>query len=415
MPFPSDSMAAPGRAGSGEGAARGVPIPALLVVGAFALVVAAVMLTMPFPSTIDELPHFSVIRSQWEHPALFPDWSRYRILSYDDIRQWSAQSNYINHPSLYYLLFAPLMAVTYDPTVFRFVNLLLCTGALAFVVAAVTRRVDARTASPAIFAIIAASFPKAALVGGMVNNDNLAALAGAALFAGVLGIPGAAWWICAGLMVAGWTKLTAFLALSAVAVVWTGLEVMEKRITWRDRMVLLVAVGLLLGALPYVVTLLRTGHVLWVNISVWRVPPADRPQLDLIEFTVRFLRAMVWKWPAAEAVYPFWLALAGLASPLLLAVPAVRDPRLRTLTLAYGAALVGLFALHWMFGWQSYRTLGDLSVMQTRYYNILWPGIALAAASTVGRVMRWRPMAGWLLMILCLSPTMLGGLFYMAL
>ncbi|HUD95688.1 hypothetical protein [Sphingobium sp.] len=399
-----------GRAAPALSGWLGLPFSTWLVVLAYFTLTLGVALSIPFPSQIDELPHLSVIRSQFEHFQLFPEWSSYRQLEVDDLTRWSANPNYINHPSLYYALLAPLMAITASPLPFRIVNVLLSTGALTLIVLSVRRHFVEQAVPITPFAIITACFPKAALVGGMVNNDNLSALAGALLLAGMVGLPGAGWWIMAALAIAGWTKLTAFIALGAVAGTWLGLGWLrgDRRLT--DRMILLAAFGILIGLLPYVVTWLRTGHLIWVNADIWRVPLDRRAHYDLAGFAGFFLRALVLKWPAAEGIYPFPLALLTLCLPLVLAAIGLRRPALRSIGLAYAVGLALLFGAHFLFGWRSFQALGDLTIMQVRYYNVLWPGIALAASAALAPLWTRQRWTAWVVLAVGLLPTMLGGM-----
>lgn len=383
-----------------------------LVLAIYVAMMAIIILQVSFPSQIDELPHFSVIRAQYEHPTLFPDWSRYRLLRQEDLTQWSATANYINHPSLYYLMLAPLMSLSGDPMLLRVANAILSACALIIMFVAVRRRFTSDVVSPPLFAIFAASFPKAAVVGGMVNNDNLALVAGAALFGGMLGLPGAAWWIMAALAIAGWTKLTAFIGLAAVAGIWLGMDLARGRVRITDRRVVLAGIGVALGVIPYLVTFMRIGQFLWVNEALWRIPVAQRLHLDLPGFAGWFFKGLVMKWPASEFSYPLPIALLVMLVPLLLAGLGLRHRASRSWGFAYAAGLVILVAIHFGFGWRSYLTMGDLTIMQARYYNILWPGIALAAAMSLTRLnQHWRH-AGQLAVIIFLTPTMLGGLIH---
>jgi hypothetical protein len=393
---------------------RGVPglidLPAGtgLVIGAYFAILLWVALSVPFPTRIDELHHYSVIRAQYEQPALFPDWSRYLLVRQDDLSQWSDRHNYINHPSLYYLMLAPLMALGGDPLLFRLVNVAIATLTLVIGVVAVRRRFAATVVSPVWFAILAASFPKNAVVGGLINNDNLAALAASALFAGVLGLPGASWWIMIGLAVAGWTKLTAFLALASVVGVWLGLRLIRRDLALSDPLLRFVFAGLAIGAIPYLVNLLTIGHVLWVS-DHWRVPVAKRAHYDVMQFASYFLRSLLWKWPAAEGVYPLSLVVAILLATLGVAGVGLRAAAVRPVVLAYGAGIVILVAIHLIFGWRSFQTMGDLTIAQTRYYNVLWPGVALAAAAGSALLARrWR-LAPYAIAALYLAPTMIGS------
>lgn len=389
-----------------------LPSSMLFVLAIHVIMTLIVVFTGPFPSQVDELQHLSVVRAQFENPTLFPEWSHYRILRPDDLTRWSDDANYINHPSLYYLLLAPLFALTSNPIFFRLVSVLLSTAALAIVLVAARRRFGSDVLPPTLFAVLAASFPKAAVVGGMVNNDNLTALAAAALFGGILGLPGAAWWIMAGLAIAGWTKLTAFIGLVAVAGAWLGMALLSGRISLTDRRLWFAGIGVILGSSHYLFTYLRIDQLLWVNEAVWRIPMAERLHLNMLGFAAWFFKGFVLKWPASEFAYPFAFTLITLLTPLVLAAISLRYKETRPWTLAYAVGVAVLLAIHFGFGWRSYVTLGDLTTMQTRYYNVLWPGIALAATLAIARLpTRWhwvRVMA----VIVCLMPTMLGSIVY---
>lgn len=381
---------------------RRAAVVALVAFAAFALSIA---IWMPFPSTFDELQHLSVVRSQQQAPALFADAGRYRVLDAHNPDRWTATRNYINHPALYYLTLAPLLAATDSVTVLRIANVVLALAALGIALWAGLRRLEPVARWP--FAILAGAFPKAALIGGMINNDNLAALAGAIVFAGVLGAPGAAWWIAAGLALAGWSKLTALIALAAVVTLHQVMQAgwqphrMPVRTLWP------IAVGGAIGALPYIVNLLRSGHLLYINDAAFYVPPDARPVMDGAQFVAQFLRSLVMKWPAAEAHLPLLVALVTIAVPFGLAACAWRRrgqaPGVAT---AYLGAAAILLAIHLWFGWSAYVRIGDLTIAQPRYYGILWYGIAFAAAASLARLPR---VARVLAIAVCLLPTIPGG------
>lgn len=384
-------------------------VGAWLVIAAYAAILTGVALSIPFPTRIDEIAHYSMIRALHDQPTLFPDWSRYLLLREDDLLIWSQTHNYINHPPLYYLLLAPLLAVSVDPLLFRLANVLISTLALLIMVLAVRRCFATDSVSPTWFGLIAASFPKAAVVGGLINNDNLAVLAGALLFAGVIGLPATGWWIMIGLALAGWTKLTALVALAAVMGAWLGMRLVRGELRLSDPLLRFAVAGLAIGVVPYLVNLVQSGHLLWVNQAVWRVPLAQRADYDLAGFAGYFLRAMLFKWPAAEGAYPLALILGTMIAALGVAALGLRVRAVRSVGLAYLAGIVALLLIHFVFGWRSFQAMGDLTIAQTRYYNILWPGVALAAAAAMGWLARlWRP-APYAAAALYLAPTLIGS------
>ena len=392
-----------------------LPAGAWAIVGIYATMLIGVALAVPFPNWIDELGHFSMIRAQYDAPALFPDWSVYRMLDVADLSRWSAEPNYINHPALYYLLLAPLFALSADPLLFRLVNMAMAVGALLLMLVAVRRRFGADAVSPVWFAFAAAAFPKAAVVGGAINNDNLAMLAAAGLFAGVMGMPGAVWWLLAGLAVAGWTKLTAFVALSAVVGCWLALRLMRGEVRWGDPLIRCAGAGVVIGAAPYLVTLARTGQVVWVHAATWYVPPGERAALDFPGFAAHFFRMLAHKWPAAEGAFPLWVVVGLLALMAGTAVLGARARVVRLPMLAYGFGIGVLLAVHLIFGWRSFVALGDLTIAQARYYHVLWPGVALGlAAGMTAAERRWRP-APWILATPMAMMTLAGAALIVAL
>lgn len=392
-----------------------LPAGAWAIVGIYAAVLVAVALSVPFPNWIDERGHFSMIRAQYAAPTIFPDWSTYRMLDVADLSRWSDDANYINHPSLYYLLLAPLFAVSADPLLFRLVNAAIAMGALVLMLVVVRRRCGEDVVSPAWFAFATAAFPKAAVVGGAINNDNLAMLAAAGVFAGVMGMPGAGWWLLAGLAVVGWTKLTAYVALGAVAGCWLGLRLMRGEVRWSDPLIGCAGAGVMIGAVPYLVTLARTGQVVWVHAASWYVPPGERAALDFPAFVTHFLRTMAHKWPAAEGAFPFWVVVTVLALMAGTVVLGARARAVRVPVLAYGFGIATLLAIHLIFGWRSFVALGDLTIAQARYYNILWPGVALGlAAAMTAAERRWRP-APWIVAAPMAMMTLAGAMLIVTL
>lgn len=386
--------------------------PSWLVIWAFFVLAIGAALRMPFPSEVDEIQHLSVVRAQYERPEIFPDWSQYRVLRQDDLERWSNKDNYINHPALYYIALAPVMGVTHNPVVYRVIDALIATIALLLVVIA-GQRLAGSEVPGGLIACLAAGFPKAVAIAGMVNNDDLAALAGALFFAGIAGLSGAPCWIAAGLALAGWSKLTAFVALGSVATARIGLLAMHGRRKPAGQSVLAATVGLALGALPYLVTLARTGHLLWINVNHWRVPLALRAHLDFADFARWFAGMFLMKWPAIEQPYPLGIVLLGFLMPLGLAVAAaVYKPAIRAECAAYLIGFLVLFGIQFGFAWHSFQALGDLTNTQTRYYNVLWPGIAVGSSAIVAKLSAHCRPLGLLLVAICLLPTVLGSALY---
>lgn len=376
--------------------------PLLPVIAANLCIIIFIAIIYPFPSMFDELGHVSVVRAQFEHPDLFADTRNYMLVRAEDITRWSGNANYINHPAFYYLGIAPLLGFDHQVLALRFANVAMSMLAFAILLTAGVRFFGA-VADRVMFAIIVASFPKTALTGGMVNNDNLAMVAAALVFSGLTNSVGGGLMVAGGLALAGWTKLTALIALATVVGVKALLDYkcgLFRRDNW------LALGGLVIGSLPYLVSFARTGKLFHVNVAVFGTPPQSRPDWELFEYMREFFLQFVAKWPAAEASLPLAIGTLLILLPLFLAaIGIVKDQRVRSIGIAYFAATFVTLALHFTFGWQSFQSIGDLSIAQTRYYNVLWPGLALAGAAAISqlRVLRYP------ILLFYLVPTAIGG------
>ncbi len=376
-----------------------------LIVAAFVAVTIGIALRYPFPSPFDELAQLSVVRAQFEHPDLFADTRRYLMLDSSAPAQWTDKANYLNHPALYYLGLAPLLQFGDDVVVTRAANVILAVIAMIVTIAAGYRVLSTRF-ERIIFAVAAISFPKAALIGGMINNDNLALVAAALVFAGLTGAPGATLLIAGGLALAGWTKLTALIALAMVVAAKVLLE--GRAAVW-SRQTLFAGFGVVIGCLPFLVNFALTGHLFHVNTDVYGVPPDARPVASFAQYLWFFLSEIVSKWPAAEASLPRPVGIVLIHVPMFLAAIGLSvDRRVRTIGLAYLAGTLGTLCVHLAFGWQSFQSIGDQTIAQTRYYNVLWPGIAFAGAAAVAHLRRSRVVVSASLLAY-LTPTVIGG------
>ncbi len=372
----------------------------LPILGACLTLLMLVAYLYPFPSAFDELAHISAIRAQADQPDLFADTRRYLMIDAQNLGQWTASPNYINHPALYYLLMSPLGE---SVPALRLVNVGLSMLSIGIVIA-VGLRMFRKTSERIVFAILVTAFPKTLLIGAMINNDNLAMVAAAMVFAGMCGVPGGVLLIAAGLALAGWTKLTALIALSAAVAILALID-WRKGVLRREYGVF--AAGAAFGSLPYLVNLATTGKLFHVNASIFSSAPGMKPDWSFADYAREFFTGFVMKWPAAEASLPFWVASILIVLPLLLALlGTITDSRVRRVGAAYLVATVVTLVLHFGFGWHSFEAIGDLTIAQTRYYNVLWPGLALAATVGVMRLGRLRYPA----IALALVPTVPGGL-----
>lgn len=399
-----DGVQTPKGGGSLPAAYGNMPSFMILVVTLFMIATLGIAGLEHFPSPFDELAHLSVIRAQWEHSDLFADTRSYGMLAADDLSRWSGARNFINHPALYYWLMSPLIAAGNPVLWIRLANALLATIAFAAILWGGCRLLATQQQKLA-FAILSASFPKFILVGGIINNDNLAMVASAAVLAGLAAAPGGGWLVALGLALAGWSKLTALIAMAAAVGVWTFLG---GRASIRHPDARLAAVGALVGAAPFLANYFGTGALFHVNDAVFSTPANQRPDWGFVQYAADFFQTLALKWPAAEGSLPIWLSAVLIAIPIALCVAGVVGHRhVRRLGLAYLAALAITCTIHLAFGWRSFVSIGDLTIPQTRYYAVIWPGIALAAAPALASV---RQAPRILIFLALLVPTVFGGL-----
>jgi hypothetical protein len=384
---------------------------AIFIIAVHFVITLGLAIYLPTSFKLDEVAHISAVISQHDHPSLFPHYASQRLLIPPELTRWSTEANYINHPSLLYLLLAPLAGLPHALFLMRLVNVLISCAAIAVTVRAGWQLLGSSTGRLAL-AVIAASFPKSALVGATINNDNLAALAAAMVFAGLASTPPGLAWLGIGLAVAGWTKLSAFIALAAAAGVVQLWRLFARRTQLFGRETAVLLAALAIGSIPYLVELFRSGHPLYVAWARAWVPPAERPDFGILAYALYFVQLLTFKWEAAEGSMPVPIAAICLITPLLLAAYALARPGpTRRLGVAYFTAVLVTFAIHLHFGWQAFEKVGDLTIPQARYYNILWPGIALGGAVAIAMIARRSRSLAALTTLLYLVPTALGGIF----
>ena len=401
-------------------AGAAAPFEAILIsLGLFLVLAIPAALVLPFPSLIDELAHLSYARALALHPQLFPDLSTFHQLK-ADLSDWSDELNYLNHPSLYYLLMAPLSGLGLGGVpILRLINVGIVTCGLALVLVAGCRLFATRQ-QKLTFALVSVAFPKTAGIAGMINNDNLAVLAGGLIFFGL--VEDVAIVAALGLALAGWTKLTALVALGAVVgvsrlfAIWRGAPLVSQTH-------IILVDGAIVGAIPYVVNLIRTGHVLHWNESFVSVPDAARVMLSVPDYLYVFLVQFAQRWPVNEATLAdtallpvsLLVALLGLAGFGAGVARRSLPPGQQQLALAYLAAFAITMLVHLGFGWQFYKAFGNLTTPEPRYYAILWPGLAVAIACAINAIPASWPqrLAGSLrcaCLLFILWPTLLGAL-----
>jgi hypothetical protein len=284
-------------------------------------------LNIPFPAPIDELEHLSFVRAMEREPPMFPDYTQ--LLIFDpDLSKFSATPNYLNHPSLYYLAMATLDRPQAGPDVsarrLRLFNTALSTLAVAIMLlAGAAGFPDA--GSRLTFGLFLVLFPKSNILGGLINNDNLAFLAAAMTFAGLLpflrrqDVWGAVL-TGVGLALAGWSKRNIAIMLGFSAAICVLLEILRPPRPPLGKFGHTGAIAAV-GIIPTLHNLAMLGQPLFLSTTHNAVSLADRPELSFPNYFWLFLRQLASKWPAFEPgsvvqmlVPVIILALAAIAS-----------------------------------------------------------------------------------------------------
>lgn len=361
----------------------------------------------PFPNNLDEIQHLSYIRWMEGAPRLFPRYQDMRVL---DVRgaHFTQAVNYLNHPSPYYLLMGAVDRVLGGSTLgLRFVDLGLSLGGVALLLWA-AYRVLGSWKERAVFAAALVLFPQLGVVAGLINNDDAALLATGVAFLGLIEWqrrPSGKTALILGLGVAlcGWTKLTVLLMIGFSVLIAEALRFWSGQKRAGPAAYIFLVLGFLAGAAPSLVNVLTYHRVLY-HSSAFYVSPARRVSLSFINYTLFFLRNMVFKWSALEPTGV--LAELGLYMVLALAVTAV-FVGLRQMkpgrpsgpgpdagagwraACAMILAICPVLLIHIGFGWRTFVEDGFIEMAQDRYYYGLWPGVAL------GLALLWKAADGW--------------------
>lgn len=390
-----------------------------------------------FPSMDDELQHFSYIREMAEVPVLFPQFERLRIVD-SSLKSLTTKSNYLNHPSPYYHLMAWLDDSGLTPATrvqrLRIANLFISSLGIMIVLCSAMSILPSPSAF-FTFAAVFVMFPKLAVVGGFINNDNLGIFAAGISFAGLARVYQGGGYrsgilLGLGIALAGWTKLT---VLIMVGFALAGAELIRFFTAQTSRRGPVLAVGVAIGALGLIPTLQNFaayGWPLFISADHNFLPIAERPELDFHHYTVFFLEKMTVKWSALEPA--FWFQTIGQAG-IVVAVLATMAIAVRAgwesdaaatkhyhsssahrIAAAYGLSTLAALAVHIAFGWQMFQQIGDLTSAQTRYYYGVWPGVALAVTmatlSLPGKRLRF-VVSTTLLEVLALSTIQAAALY----
>ncbi len=330
--------------------------------------------------------------------------------------QFTGAANYLNHPPIFYALLARL-----GPTLegrpqallaYRLFDVAIAAAGLAALLglglAARLPRLEFYA-----YAVPLACVPVLVPLAGAVNNDNLAFCGGALATLGVwqLSASGRDGWLAlalAGVVAAGWAKLTGLLLSAALVTSVIAYMLWRRRLTGLQAWTWIVAAAIVfaLAAAPYVEYILRYGsptpetpaQIALIADGARAAGWADLPRQSFPGYLAYFIGAFVADWiPALGArsalnyamlvvpVAALGCALAGLAYSLR-RLWRRHETALDTVVIGGALAIAATFAIHVGYSYGRYVATGWLMDAYPRYYLPLIAIVPLACLSLLAAV-----------------------------
>jgi hypothetical protein len=357
--------------------------------------------TKAYPGALDELEHVSYAAFLQETGRLLPKFEEQRTLAVEDMGRWDDRSNYLGHPSPFYLFVGLFLDRTLAPSrailLPRLASATLLLAGVALSLWAGRRHFGQDPLALPVFCVAVALCPKLLAVSGQVTNDSLAFLAGAIAYCGASGEERRRWpgraAIALGLALALWSKPNAGLAVGA----WLGAFALL-RPPGRTGLLFATAAGLALGFIPYWFIFRDYGSIVPVTAEQF----GNVRQLgSLASYLPAFLLTVGYTWCFSQTgTWPitggagfvaaglFWLMIICAALGGIMARRrgwASRDAIAAAAPMAFAVML----PIHL---WFSATKLGfSLPAASFRYYLPLWPPLAHALAyGTVAARLPWR-------------------------
>ena len=355
----------------------------------------------------DELEHASYVAHIQHTGDAWPALASMRLLDPQTF-QFTGEANYLNHPPMFYALLAAigpkLEGRPQALLVYRLLDVALAAAGLAALLALALTAGFSRQQFYA-YVVPLAFIPVLVPLACGVTNDNLAFLGGALATLGAwqLLATGRGSWLAlalAGVVAAGWAKLTGLLLTAAmvsgvfVYLGWRG----RWRWTWTMAAVLAIA----LAAAPYLIYVIQYGSLTpetpaqtaLLQNAGW----ADFPRKSFPDYLAYFVVAFVANWmPTSDVrsafqyamlavpVAALGCALAGVALSLR-RVRHRRESPLDVVVIAGAIALAATFAIHITFSYGRHLASGSLLDAYPRYYLPLAAIVPLAGLSLLAAI-----------------------------
>ncbi len=363
----------------------------------------------------DELAHASYV-AQIQHDG--DAWSALqdmRLLDPQTFR-FTNQANYLNHPPLFYALLAAI-GPRLEGRPQTLLSLRVIDAAIAALGLGALLWLGLAAQLPRhefyAYAVPLACIPVLAPIAGAVNNDNLAFLGGALALLGSwqFAAAGRGGWLAvalAGIVAAGWAKLTGFILTGAMVSAVVGYLIWRKRVPWTTSCIWLItlALSLALAAAPYLVYLIQYGsptpqtpaQIALIADGARTAGWADLPRKSFPAYLGWFIAAFIADWMPAlggRSVFNYAMlvipaaavacAFAGMALSLR-RLRQERETALDVIVLAGALALGATFALHIAYSYQRHVATGWLMDAYPRYYLPLMAIVPLAGLSLLGAI-----------------------------
>ncbi len=399
--------------GSSASAARAPSngIVAAAILGLFVLAAVVSAARKDITQGFDEVAHVSYI-AQIQHTGNpSPDLSGMRLIDPHTF-QFTATANYLNHPPKFYALLAMLGPVLEGHPqalfAYRLIDVAIVAAGLA---ALLGLGLAARLPRQEFYAyaVPLACIPVLVPLAGAVNNDNLAFCGGALATLGVwqLLASGRDGWLAvalAGLVAAGWAKLTGLLLTAAMLSGVMTYLLWRRRLSWLWIAAALAALSL--AALPYFEFIARYGsatpqtpaQIALIADGARAAGWTDLPRRSFPGYLVYFVGAFIADWmPTLQPRNAFNYAmlviptaaigctLAGVALSLR-RLWRRRETALDIVVLAGAYAIAATFAIHVYYSYGRYVATGWLLDAYPRYYLPLVAIVPLAGLSLAAAV-----------------------------
>lgn len=373
----------------------------------------------------DEVAHASYAAHIQHTGDMWPALEQMRLFDPQTFH-FTAEANYLNHPPLFYDLLAAigpkLEGRPQALTTYRLFDVAVVAAGLAALLALGLGPQFSRVEFYA-YAVPLVFIPVLVQLAATVTNDDAAFLGGALTTLGVWQLAATgrgAWLFCAlaGVVVAGWAKLTGLLLTAAMVGVALGC------LLWRGRasfsFVAAAALAFAIAAAPYIIYVWHYGsptpetpaQIALLQDGARAAGWADLPRKSLAAYLASFIAAFIAGWmPVVGARSAFNYAMlavpvAALACALVGVGLSLRrlwrggETPLDVVVMAGAAALVATFAIHVGYSYSRHVATGWLLDAYPRYYLPLAAIVPLAGLSFAAAIKSPRQRAALLIFLI---------------